>query len=86
MALLHLWRRQPKQSDGRTKLQQSAGRREAPPKPTLTDSLPPPGGELRLADEPTPATRRHAASLGTDPYSSDGGFLKPHAWERVERD
>ena len=57
-------------------------RRAAPPgAPAETD------GELEIAPDPRPVRRASKmAAAGFDPYSSDGGYAKPHSWERVDHD
>ena len=40
-----------------------------------------------LDDPPDPArTPKHWRRSGFDPYASDGGYGRSHAWERLERD
>jgi len=62
----------------------AANARRAPP----ARSRPPPGSssELSLEDSPPQSRARRAGRAGFDPYSSDGGFSKPHSWERLDHD
>jgi len=86
MALLRLVRRRRERSDGRTNCGRPGNPSLRPAELSLT-SLPLPGNdELRLADEPGQPPEGRRTRMGSDPYSSDGGFARPHAWERVERD
>lgn len=86
MDLLQLTSRRRGRSDGRTNSEQSGT--PAPGRIELAVTSRPlaRNDELRLADEPAPDPARHRSPTGFDPYSSDGGFAKPHAWERTERD
>jgi hypothetical protein len=54
------------------------------PKPTAREATR--AGGLELADEPQPKRPGHVGAGGTDPYSSDAGYAKPHSWERVDHD
>jgi len=56
---------------------------KAPPATSGRARPRPAKGELSLADDKRPRSRRRAA--GFDPYSNDAGFSKPHSWERIER-
>jgi hypothetical protein len=53
---------------------------------SLEQSLQPGSGELRLDDAPRAPPARPAVQQEFDPYSSDAGFARPHAWERVDHD
>ena len=67
------WYRDDAVTISRTDLYQDAPPPKAPPTP----------GELTLAeDDDAGRARRRRRSAGVDPYSSDAGFTKPHAWER----
>ena len=48
------------------------------------DNDPDPG--LSLVDDPLAKPRSRGRTAGFDPYSSDGGYSKPHSWERLDHD
>jgi hypothetical protein len=51
----------------------------SPARPRVEDGL-------HLLDD-LPAKRpSRVGAAGFDPYSSDGGYPKPHTWERVDHD
>jgi hypothetical protein len=79
--------RQPaKQSDRRTKGERAFRSSQGPAELALTSKPLQGSEELGLADEPAQDPVRRHDRTGFDPYSSDGGFGRAHAWERVERD
>jgi hypothetical protein len=43
-------------------------------------------GGLSLAEDPPKQQPRRHRSAGFDPYESDAGEAKPHAWERIDHD
>jgi hypothetical protein len=74
MGIVSWWRK----LTGRTEPEPVAhGRIRSSPAPK-----PEPG--LSLADDPAPKKTGRAGSAGFDPYASDGGFAKPHSWERLD--
>jgi hypothetical protein len=79
--------RQPdKQSDRRTKRERAFGSSQGPAELAPTSQPLRGSEELGFADEPVQDPVRRHDRTGFDPYSSDGGFGRAHAWERVERD
>ncbi len=70
----------------------TAGRRRpaAVASPSSTGRAPGPAAEdgpLSIAPDPKPVRRAaRTGAAGFDPYSSDGGYAKPHSWERVDHD
>lgn len=73
--------------------QRMLGRRPAaPPQPSPAtpegrhpaDRAPP--GDLSLTNDGSAKGTSRIREAGFDPYSSDGGYAKPHSWERVDRD
>lgn len=86
MALPRLWRRRRRKSDSPTKPAQPGAPPRAKTELSLAQSPQPGSGELRLDDAPRAPPARPAVQEGFDPYSSDAGFARPHAWERVDHD
>lgn len=59
---------------------------EAAPRQPASPARPKVKEGLQLAED-LPAKRpSRMGAAGFDPYSSDGGFSKPHTWERVDHD
>ena len=66
------------------------GRREAvqAPQPRTRShaSRPAASSGLELAEGPAAHKPTRVGEAGFDPYASDAGCQKPHAWERVDHD
>ena len=73
----------------RTWWRKLAGRGPAP-EPSARRPARPAAGQptdtLHLADGPPRKAPPRVGAAGFDPYSSDGGYSKPHSWERVDHD
>jgi hypothetical protein len=55
-------------------------------RPRLHAARPAASPALELTDD-TPGHRpARAGEAGFDPYASDAGYQKPHAWERLDHD
>jgi len=63
-----------------------AKRRHVAPRPVRPRRETDPGPGLRLADDAPANKRPGGPTAGIDPYSSDGGYAKPHSWERLDHD
>ena len=59
---------------------------DAAPRPVRPRKKDAGGPGLELTDDPPARSRTRARTPGFDPYSSDGGYSKPHSWERVDHD
>lgn len=54
-------------------------RRPRPPRPAEPSAL-------ALTDDPPTHDPSRVGEAGFDPYASDAGYQKPHAWERLDHD
>lgn len=86
MALLRMWRQRRRRSDSPTMARRPSAPPQAPSDLTLAQTPLAGDDELRLDEEPGSPAPRPAGERGFDPYSSDAGFARPHAWERVDHD
>lgn len=72
------------------RLTAARGRQQAAASPSSRRPAPQPASEedaLSIAPDPKPARRAaRTGAAGFDPYSSDGGYAKPHSWERIDHD
>lgn len=66
------------------------GREQAEPAPARprqpSPARPSEPSALALTDEPPTHKPPRVGAAGFDPYASDAGYQKPHAWERLDHD
>ena len=56
-------------------------------RPWLADAADKPDNSgLSLTEDSKAVSPKPRRSAGSDPYSNDAGFQKPHGWERVDHD